>query len=360
MVLGRNEDAHLGRDYPDDEVASRSRRNALDVANQIDEQMAKRLVDLIDDDPARKSAKMESAKQLRIQETRQAVIEAKQNITSKQSELMADACWEALGSLNSGRCAPSKPADLSNYIEVAAREGIENTFPIFLWYLRNLEMRFEMTSETETTLKPQLEVLLMVSDLANRIVRRLCDKDCLSQSYRSGYESRLISPTDREEAFEHICNFAERIEGDELLICDPYFGPEDIEIIKKIHFKRLGLKYTVLISPNSDVKGQDVHSLFAAAWRNISDTQPPPIRIVIVMFKGTHKGAIHDRWLLGQTDGMRVGASMNGLGSSRWSEISIMNQDEAMAVRNELLRFARLEEWFSNGVQVDYEVATVQ
>lgn len=117
----------------------------------------------------------------------------------------------------------------------------------------------------------------------------------------------------------------------------------------------------MLISPDAGVRGQDLRETFRKAWRSVSDTPAPPIRVVIVMFKGTHKGPIHDRWLLGCADGMRVGTSVNGLGASRWSEISTMEREAAATVREELLRFARLQEWFANGgVQVEYDVTSVQ
>ena len=346
--------------HPDSDMASRARREVIDAASQIDEHLAKRLVEIIDDDPARKSARRESAKQLQIMDARKAVIDANHDFSVKQGEHLAVACWEALGSLNAGRCAPSKPSELSNLIEFAKSSGIKNAFPIFLWYLRNLELKFEATIDSERTLKPQLEVLLLVSEFSNRIERRLCDKECWQQPHQSGSGNMLISPTDREEAIEHICCLVESFDGDELLLCDPYFGPEDLELIQKIHFRRGDLKYTILISPNSDVRGQDLRNVFLAAWRNIADTQAPPIRIVIVMFKGTHKGPIHDRWLLGGNDGVRIGTSMNGLGASRWSEISTMERGDTAIVREELLRFARLQEWFANGVQVSYEVANVE
>lgn len=348
--------------YPDEDVASEARREAIDAASQIDEEMARRLVEIIDDDPARNRARAETAKQLQVQETRKAVLEARRDLPAKQVEHLAAACWDALGSLNAGRCATSRPSDLTGFIELAAAEGIGNSYPIFLWYLKNLEVRFEATKESETTLKPLLEVLLMVSDLANRIVRRLCDDEYWPQSFSGGNaENRIITPADREEAIDHICAWAERIQGDELLICDPYFGPDDLELIQRIHFRRCDLKYTVLISPEAGSRGQDLREIFRKAWKSVSDTPAPPIRVVIVMFKGTHKGPIHDRWLLGSADGMRVGTSVNGLGTSRWSEISMMERESAGTVREELLRFARLQEWFANGgVQVEYEVTGVQ
>jgi hypothetical protein len=116
-----------------------------------------------------------------------------------------------------------------------------------------------------------------------------------------------------------------------LKICDPYFGPKDLGILKIVLSAAHDLQVTVVTSLKQQQQEKlewPADEFYLRYWqRHFSDQAPPQTEIVVV---GGRAGElpVHDRWWLTNGAGLRLGSSFEGIGKSRDSEISVLTDSE--------------------------------
>jgi hypothetical protein len=115
-------------------------------------------------------------------------------------------------------------------------------------------------------------------------------------------------------------------------VCDPYFSPFDLELLKVV------LEVAPLCSVQiltGEKKQLDSHLEppfeipYEEHWKTISQNDPPRTSLVVAGLPGSKECPIHERWMFASGKGLRLGNSFGGLGKSRVSEISNMTEIEA-------------------------------
>ncbi|MGE4532036.1 MAG: hypothetical protein AB7C98_12090 [Acidithiobacillus sp.] len=144
------------------------------------------------------------------------------------------------------------------------------------------------------------------------------------------------SAGEREKALQRLKEWASKATGF-IKITDPYFGLEELELIKLIRDENPEIKITILTSrENQKEIQQPWDESYGAHWRlKVSDADSGYVQIVVIG-KGSSGGhPIHDRWWLSENSGLRLGTSTNGLGL-RLSEISKISDGELPNMINEV------------------------
>lgn len=143
-----------------------------------------------------------------------------------------------------------------------------------------------------------------------------CKKSCceivLNYSMRGGRIREWVSAQD----------------DNRIQISDPYFGPDDLEVIKAIAEIASDKEIVVITSReqmNRKLKGISPEEAFRDAWDELCEGAPPQTEIVVVGFGPDGKHPIHDRWIVSGKSGLRLGTSPNSIGLIRISEISEMD-----------------------------------
>ncbi len=68
-------------------------------------------------------------------------------------------------------------------------------------------------------------------------------------------------------------------------------------------------------------------------WKKISDELPPYSNITFCWVpEDNNNTPFHDRWLLTNNSGLRLGTSLNSLGIKKESELSVMKPTEALNI----------------------------
>lgn len=75
----------------------------------------------------------------------------------------------------------------------------------------------------------------------------------------------------------------------------------------------------------------DVAEAFEDAWRQISDESMPKIEIAVIGIGTEGKHPIHDRWIVCEKSGLRLGTSAHSMGNLRTSEVSDMNSVDLLS-----------------------------
>jgi hypothetical protein len=150
----------------------------------------------------------------------------------------------------------------------------------------------------------------------------------------------LILPGERERALLILKEWASKATGF-IKITDPYFGLEELKLIKLIRDENPEIEITILTSREKQQKElqQPWDESYKSHWRlKVSDADSGYVQIVVIG-KGTSGGhPIHDRWWLSEKSGLRLGTSTSGLGL-RLSEISKISEGELPNMINEVNKF---------------------
>jgi hypothetical protein len=310
-------------------------RRLIDHAYRHDATFAKTLVNLLDNEDVR----MEYRRKKHLNNFYEALRVKKDIIddkipNGKQSAfIFADACEASLASLNANKIASKKISDMRYYLDYAIKTPTSKAFSIYSFYIQNIVRRYEDKPEGAQLFHDLIDSLVSVCKFIQVIVQRYkLTAPSTSKLDFTEARKKIFKAGERDVAFNFIKSWLEQNEFTYLKICDPYFSPSDLGLLKLV----LEVKKNVDVQILTSVEGNgnfdvDVLNRYAEKWREISDEDPGFATISITKIRRTNTTPVHDRWILMDKVGLHIGASFNGLGIAKASQIIELNFAEKVA-----------------------------
>ncbi len=148
----------------------------------------------------------------------------------------------------------------------------------------------------------------------------------------------LYSVGERQQALDRVRKWIQQNVNRYLYVYDPFFTVRDLDILAAIPG---GTQVRILTSPGDQrrIDGSrgaalnDLEDIYASAWRQRFDQDPPPTSVFVIGTR-TGKTPLHDRYLLTDGAGLRLGTSISGLGSKE-TELAELNAEQAKAIEAE-------------------------
>jgi hypothetical protein len=321
-----------------------AQRKLIDLAYRLDPDFAALMASRIDDDPAREELKQ----RMRILEAKRSMEQAVQPKTNETPsvEEYAQAAWMCLGALNAGRITTVRIEHTRDFIQVAAKHPLEETYPIFAWAIENAIRRFAHTDQAKTHLRSIFLATLLGVELAEKMAARSSAQVRRARDYSVQLPetpSIIIQPGSREAALEILRDWFEHEVRDYLIICDAFFGPPDLEVLNLLNAVNPECKVQILTSRKhqTDLRLQiPWEEAYRDYWiARVSDQQPPSTEIVVVGTQTRQESPVHDRWWLTTGGGFRMGTSFNSLGITKTSELSRLSLQEAQSREAEIRHY---------------------
>lgn len=340
---------------------SQNRRELIDLAYQVEPALADELVEMVDDDPARVALKSEAKRASELAKTKRAVANACAKSDAEQCdlELLPAAAWRNLGALLSSRLEPKAPEVMLQFVEKVADETLDQAYPVLSWHLANLERKYQSESDVRAHLVPHCEAVLLATELTESLLRRVAGAppDAAEDTPDQGLVVRRHT---RDEALQYMRAWLQRNAGEEIVFCDPYFSPEDVEFLRTCLAAAPESTVRVLAEKRNlqklDALGPEP---FLEAWNQQSDQDPPNTEIIGLAVDGpVAKGVIHDRWLLTGESGLRLGTSFGSMGEDKLSEISVLEPERAKDLQTSLNQYLRRVK-VVDGVKIHYMAFTL-
>jgi hypothetical protein len=322
------------------------RRRMVDLAYRIDPDLASSLASLLDQDQARMAAR----ERLRVLQLKKQLADNEYEPTERAEGVPQDLAKAAslmLAGLNANRIQP-KPVRATREFIVAASTGtLDEAYPVLSWLIENAIHRRGHAREAKSLLRGLFEAVVLGCDLAYvmaaRSTRKLTSQGtCTSPS---AAQKQIVHAGMRNDALDYLRAWLRANATDYLKVCDPFFGPADLEVLQLV----LATAPKIRISVVTSKKHQEQERVplpwdeaYRRYWRDkLSDQSPPETEIVIV---GTQKGGelpIHDRWWLTRGKGLRFGSSFNSLGEAKDSEVSILTAEQVAERETETDQYLR-------------------
>lgn len=306
------------------------RHKLVDQAFHFDPELAKQLILLFDGDEVRREAQ----KQMRV-------LELQKSITGNPAEcdtapLMGEVSgstisqigWAMTRSLSGKRVQSYQPREIRNYLDLIAERPIADAYPLFVWYIDNLVIRFAKTEQADSALIKAFASCVMSAQLTGKIAGiSLVRVEAAKNRSRelSASKSILARPGTLDEAMEIVSRWCEKNLGEEVVIHDYFFEPSDLPWLQLIRAAKPNCRICVMTSRKHQPEpaaGEQLEDIYSSAWASMYDQIPPKAEIAVIGGEKNGLSPIHDRWLISDKAGLRFGTSFNSLGLSRESDIS--------------------------------------
>jgi hypothetical protein len=333
----------------DDGKSTEQKRRIIDLANKLDPELASSMASLFDSDPARPNLERTTREQLEFLNLKDRLLDPKthiEDLSRDQCKDLPKAAWLLLGSLNANRVSTVDTGRVRSILQKGSNFSLKDAYPVLCWAIENNRVRFSDTDQARTLLAPMFQAAVECSRLAIRVAAHRVERTRVSRNAtaKSAHQESVIIPVGgREDGKRFIRNWLSKESFQYLKICDPYFGPDDLEILKVILSLQPNIKVQILTSYKHQrqvLAGKIQESAYRDAWHAIISDQPPPdTDIYVVGTKSSGALPIHDRWWVTDKGGIRMGTSYNSLGTKQDSEISILAQEEAKNREEEIDKY---------------------
>jgi len=325
----------------------KARRRIIDFAHRLDPEFAASLASESDDDPGRDFARAQAKRRLELLKLRERVAAGESDAMepTQDVEQQVEVARMMLAGLNSNRISAGHIDFMRRYIKQASRMNVQDAYVVLSWVIENAVRRYSDTDQASVFLRPLFEAARLSAELAFRIaarIRSVTDSGISAARRSESSGAGLIRPGEREKALAILRECASKATGF-IKITDPYFGLEELELVKLIRSVNSTVPVFILTSrkhqQDTGVQ-QPWDDAYQSHWRmNVSDCDGGKVMIVVVGKGSAGEHPIHDRWWLTEGGGLRVGTSANSLGVGRLSEVSAISAADAASRVPEVDRF---------------------
>lgn len=343
---------------------ARYRRNLVDIAEAMESSILDDIAEMVDDDPARSSAKADIVQSVGVHKLRRkiAAVGDKVDPESLTSTSLPHAAWKNVSSLCAGKLEPKAPDFLSAYVDAAGSFSLREAFPVLSWYIENSARRFTSKHDVASRVLPLSEVLLLSTEIASSVISQAPSRaptalDLEEHEQRSS--AYIVKPGERSAALDHLRSWLRANPAEVIYYCDCYFSQADVEFLRLALAECPNSCVRVLTSRKAVTEnGRDFSAeSFLTEWNDILEQDPPETEILAITGFGGEEVLVHDRWLLAGAAGLRIGTSFNSIGGGKLSEISALSRDEALGLYSEIEQYFRRQR-IVNGTRVNYSAVS--
>jgi len=336
----------------DQQDAARYRKDLLDLAEMMQPELVDELIEMVDEDPARANEKAQIERAAEIQRLKKKISSSNDIFDSAnlRDDCLPAAAWKNVSSLIANRIETRPPEGLAAYVDAAGAYNLSDAFPVLSWYIENSARRFKSDTEVSRDLAPLAEVILLSTEIALSVISRASVKRNLTREV-SQLELEGITTTyivrqgERLKALGFIREWLRANQGATIILCDAYFSFADIEFVRMVLSEAPGSRLTVLTSKKAVYTSPPTFDseTFMSRWNEAMDQDPPAVEIIALSRPDSDLPVIHDRWLLTDSAGLRIGTSFNSIGVGKLSEMSAIGSEEASRIFQEITPYIRKE-----------------
>ena len=332
----------------------------VDIAYRVNPELPMKLAVLYDDDPAREEYKERAQRQMAAHQLKRDLGDYRSQVdlnSVRDDAQLANAAWQALATLNSGRMVAANMTRLRDMLMCASNYPLKTSYPMYSWVLTNIMMKYANTNEASEYIRDMFEGVLRGA----KFFFHLADPESQAtinpvwQNLSDSSTQIVVQCGEREKAFQFLQKWIEENGEEYITIIDPFFGVSDLHLLVKIVQLDPWLKVHVVTGKahQHDVEG-NLSSAYSEAWRQLCDHSPPKTEILVVGSVRNGSAPFHDRWILTRSAGVHLGTSINGLGN-RDSVITILGGEDVTKISKMIEKYRSWQDSEVNGDRLSYE-----
>ncbi|SKD09166.1 hypothetical protein SAMN05660461_5047 [Chitinophaga ginsengisegetis] len=300
-------------------------RRVIDAVYKSDKNLAQKIVNSLDSDPARSALFESMSEHHEDLKQRTDVYEDYSLIGQiRDRRKMGEVVDKLRGDLNSQK-RTVKPLDkIINLLHTASIIPLGRALPLFEFYIENVVNNDSLSSS----------FLISLYDAACNNAEFCYSLICYVNKKKVGLRSSvdyndgtvIVRPGMRSDGISFIKKHIQTIDSKDIVIIDPYFSEKDTEFVKSIADWSYMAKITVLTGPE---ESKDfTASSFIEKWKELTEEKTPEARVIKVRTQD-NKCPFHDRYIVfrDKFKSLRLNASINHMGEYKTTEISLMESN---------------------------------
>lgn len=308
----------------------------IDTIYKLDDNLAKELVSKGIDDSRKTISKLikdhyDNLKDINTLSQNTDIINDNVNVENYTKCLL-----DNLKDVNSNLIKAKKIIDLRSVLVIASKLPLDKSIIMYDYYFKNIATANYSKVELENTVSTLNANIKSIfnSDLIINSIGKIKESKHLNNSDNVLNEdnSIIIKSTERAKAIEIFKNWIIEEADEFLYIIDPYFNAKDAEFLYTIHKCDKNIEIKILSCKYFEQEE------IINEWKKITKDEIENCEVIFTYFRSNSEKPIHDRYLLSQNSGLRLGTSLNSIGTSmKFSEISKMSQNDVNKLLSEQL-----------------------
>ncbi|NLR78469.1 hypothetical protein [Chitinophaga eiseniae] len=343
--------------------AYKSQQKILDTIYRLDSAYAKELVKIASEGESPYRFNKLLQRRMEYHDTVKKINEGRtlEERDKENKRNTVDAIAGSLRLISSGKIPSKKFLDASSFLFLGNSLPLHEVYPVYQYYLFNCAQTYK-TKQTKGPIANLHKENFKKAVNSTNLIRILSyRKKGVESTFRQFFideefaTNLAVKPGSREEALSFIRTWLSDQMQDFLIIADPYFEKEDLDLLKIVNDVNKDVSVSILGSLN----GYDsmVEQNFKEYWKKISSIEPPFTHVYFCWIPEDGNGTpFHDRWIITKDSGLRLGTSVNSVGRKKESEISIMTTNDAFRIKEQQLsEYLQMRKRHVNGFRVTYK-----
>jgi hypothetical protein len=340
------------------QLASRQKK-LVDLAFRISPSFASSIAAITDDDPAKRIMRDKLNRQLEALNVKDRMASnIALNINQTDKKNAPQAAWKNLGELNAGRMVTKEMNDLEEWLKLTYEMPLYKSYSIFALFIENAVKRYKKTDQASTTLRQLFEASVQSVKLCGSIATRSSEEFIKAISYSKLLPNEslfgVIKPNTREDVLKHLKEWFSNNISEYIKIADPYFSKENLDLLQIIQEVQPDCRILILTSQKQN-NSDDIEEDYRKEWKKISAQTSPNTEITIIGIEQSQASPIHDRWIITNNHGLRLGTSYNSIGEGKISEISEIREEDVSSKESELNNYLFKIKRDHEGKKINYK-----
>ncbi|QDW22360.1 hypothetical protein [Flavobacterium sp. KBS0721] len=330
-------------------------KNLIDMAQQHNTELAEELITMLDQDPARKKLKEPLIARLQSKNKIDKACKQPKLLNDLSCSQFQEVFHKNLLDLNDGKKSSKDITETYEILEKASNHSLDDSFDSYVYFIQNAIKRYEINNKEKDILNSIFSATIENTKLIVILSSNNIQKMKNLYNHKSKSENNpIISPGERNKAISIFQKWFKENIKDQLIIIDPYFTENELNLLKLIQETKPECSVKILTSKtksrnnnhiNEETKKSINKDIYIQEWKNISSDEPLDTQIKIVWDKDTLDTPFHDRWFLEPSvrKGLKLGTSYNGFGNKE-SGIEELNEDSIINVEDIINKYLYREE----------------
>lgn len=323
-----------------DSDSKQARLSFIDMINRYDDSFSSSLVNMFDNDPARKKSIDQSIKNKKEQMDLESKFNTNElNYDETDPEYcnrISNLAWDNLGNINAKSASFKKGFNIKNLFTGKQDFSINSYYQIFSYYIHYLAHVHTGKDNRQKYITPMLNLFSANIVIVNKIYSKFkTEINTIDICENSNFIT--VKEGDKDKSEQFLKSWFIEKNSTELTLIDPYIDFETLNVLSKIINQDPEVNLVIISSTKQKSKllingfSQLEEAVYDHWNANIGKGSLPTFQFVFIHFGDNLKFPFHDRYLYTKESMVSVGTSLNGLGSRR-SQISVLEQVEMLSV----------------------------
>ncbi|MDO9086015.1 MAG: hypothetical protein Q7U53_07410 [Anaerolineaceae bacterium] len=292
-------------------------------------------------------------------------------------EIISAASTKMLKSLTSGKAVSCSDETIFKWLLLTKKMSFNKSKNVLNWAIETL-IRQAAESEKNDLAYKIISHLILNCQLIDLLGKNFSHFSTIPDNLIDNFQGlstnkKLFKEGQRQQAIEFLSSWIKHNSSEFIKICDPYFYPDQLWLLKIIPsdiqvqiltslevYDKKNKNNSLTINDEKElIKSirSELRSKYNNAWLEISSQNPPSTLVVVhgSIFANMDVDKFHDRYIITDKGGLSLGTSLNGFGKKEFFITVLSTEDSNYVSETYIDPKLQINEFFSKVVYFELQ-----